>query len=171
MMKSLFFLALFVLSAMPSAGFAQNSAAPTTPSTSATPALTAAQAQQALDVLQDPQKREQLIAVLEAIAKAAPISTTPAPAAPVAKPATVTLKPNSLGAQLLVALSGWGERLASEAAATLQTMNNLPALWRWFIELQTDPEASSSLFIAAAWLAGVVGCALLLEFLTSWMLR
>ena len=62
-------------------------------------------------------------------------------------------------------------RLAGEAAATLQTMNNLPALWRWFIELETDPQASLSLVIAAGWLALVFGCALLLEFFGSWALR
>ncbi|HZK90061.1 MAG TPA: mechanosensitive ion channel domain-containing protein, partial [Stellaceae bacterium] len=83
----------------------------------------------------------------------------------------VTLKPDSLGAQLLVALSGWGARLAGEAAATLQTMNSLPALWRWFVDLETDPQASASLFIAVAWLAGIFGCAFLVELLGSWMLR
>ena len=142
-------------------------------------ALTAAQAQQALDVLQDPQKREQLIATLQAIAKAAP-APAPAPATgpggrraatPPKAAATVTLKPNSLGAQLLVALSKWSVRLAGEAAATLQTMNNLPALWRWFVELETDPQASLTVAVAAGWLALVFGCALLLEFFSGRALR
>ncbi|HZK90037.1 MAG TPA: hypothetical protein VFC56_07830, partial [Stellaceae bacterium] len=67
-MKSLLFLAFLMLAAIrPADGFAQNAPAPTP----VPPALTAAQAQQALDVLQDPQKREQLIGVLQAIAKAA----------------------------------------------------------------------------------------------------
>jgi small-conductance mechanosensitive channel len=184
MKKTLCFLALSALAAMlPMAARAQHPAAPAAAAPAATaagataPGLTAAQAQQALDVLQDPKKREQLISVLQAIAKAAPAPAPaePAPAdtaaAPAAAAPTVTLKPNSLGAQLLVALSGWGTRLAGEAAATLQTMNNLPALWRWFIELETDPQASLSLVIVAGWLAGVFGCALLLEFLASWVLR
>ncbi len=175
MMKSLFFLALLALClARPTAGWAQSAAMPVTPN------VTPAEAQQALGVLQDPQKREQLITTLKAIAKAAPAAgATPAPAAPAASetaPAAktapeVTLKPNSLGAQLLVALSAWGVRLAGEAAATLQTMNNLPALWGWLTTLETDPQASHALLVAAAWLALVVGCALLLELLTAWALR
>ena len=52
-----------------------------------------------------------------------------------------------------------------------QTMNNLPELWRWFIELETDPQASLTLVIAAGWLALVSGCALLLEFFSAWALR
>lgn len=146
--------------------------------------LTAAQAQQALDVLQDPKKRDQLIATLRAIVKAAPASAPvsesappapaegEAPAAPASAAApTVTLKPNSLGAQLLVALSAWSVRLAGEAASTLQTMNNLPALWRWFVELETDPQASLTLAVAFGWLALVFGCALLLELFSARLLR
>jgi small-conductance mechanosensitive channel len=166
MMKPLFFLALLGLVAMrPADGLAQDVAAQAAPAASA---LSATQARQALEVLQDPQKREQLISVLQAIAAAAPASPVP-PAAP-AKSA-VTLKPNSLGAQLLVALSGWGARLAGETAATLQTMNSLPALWRWFITLETDPQASATLLIAAAWLAGIFVCALLVELAGAWALR
>jgi len=191
MTKSLFFLALVLLIALPAPGRAQvpalsiaegaaSPAAPATepaPATPPAPALTPLQAQQALDVLQDAQKRDQTIATLKAIIAAAPVAApTPAPApaaaAPAAKPASqVTLKPNSLGAQLLIALSAWSVRLASDAAATLQTMNNLPALWRWFLTLETDPQASLSMAIATGWLALVFGCALLLEFLTSWALR
>jgi small-conductance mechanosensitive channel len=171
MMKSLFFLALLVLCAVrPTEGSAQSAATP------ASPNVTPAEAQQALDVLQDPQKREQLITTLKAIAKAAPASGTAAPATPATAPAgktapEVTLKPNSLGAQLLVVLSHWGARLAEEAAATLQTMNNLPALWRWLTTLENDPQASRALLVTAAWLALVVGCALLLELVTFWALR
>jgi small-conductance mechanosensitive channel len=167
MMKPLFFLALFALIAIdPAGGYAQ--AEP------AAPALSAAEAQQALDVLQDPQKRDQLISVLRAIAKAAPpppAAAAPANAAATKPTAAVTLKPHSLGAQLLVALSHWSAQLAGETAATLQTMNNLPALWRWVVELETDPQASLSLAIAVGWVALVVGCALVLEFLASWVLR
>jgi len=183
MTKPLFFLALVPLIALPAAGraqlpalsIAQGAAAPAAPAsaTPPAPALTPMQAQQALDVLQDPQKRDQTIATLKAIIAAAPVAApVPAPVAPAAKPASeVALKPNSLGAQLLVALSHWSVRLAGEAAATLQTMNNLPALWRWFLTLETDPQASLAMAIAAGWLALVFGCALLLELLTSWALR
>jgi moderate conductance mechanosensitive channel len=188
MTKPLCFLALVLLIALPTASraqapaFMQGATSPAAPATAPAPAappvpaLTAAQAQQALDVLQDPQKRDQMIATLKAIIAAAPVAAPPpAPAAaPAAKPAPaseVTLKPNSLGAQLLIALSHWSVRLAGEATATLQTMNNLPALWRWFLTLETDPQASLAMAIAVGWLALVFGCALLLEFLTSWALR
>src|SRR5580704_1679625 len=180
MMKSLFLLALFVLIAIrPADGYAQTAEIPAAQAAPTAPALTAEQARQALDVLQDPHKREQLITVLQAIAKAAPAAPAapgPAPAAaPTPAPAKptpeVTLKPNSLGAQLLVALSGWSVRLAGEAGATLQTMNNLPELWNWFIDLETNPQASLTLVIALGWLALVFGCALLLELISSWVLR
>jgi moderate conductance mechanosensitive channel len=170
MMRTLLFLALLALAAIrPVEGSAQQPA-----TQAAAPALTAAQAQQALDVLQDPQKREQLIETLRAIAKAEPAASPPAAAAPAAAgaaPAAVSLKPHSLGAQLLVTASRWSAQLAGEAAATLETMNKLPELWRWFSDLETDPAASASLFIAAAWVAGVTGCALLLEFFAAWVLR
>ncbi len=161
---------------------------PATQAQGSTPALTAVQAQQALDVLQDPQKRAALIATLHAIAETAPAAPapaatpaapddsggTPAPAAAPAgakTPAAVTLKPNSLGAQLLVAASRWSVRLAGDAGAILQTMNNLPALGRWFINLENDPQASLSLAIAAGWLALIFGVALLLEFFAIFALR
>ena len=181
MMKPLFLLALLVLGAMrPGPALAQDAAAaaPTSP-----PALTAAQAREALAVLQDPQQRDRLIATLRAIAASAPASApapaaaaTAAPAAPApaaaAKPAPqLTLKPNSLGAQLLVALSHWAARLADEATATLQTMNNLPELWLWIAGVQADPQQAATLLRAAGWVAGIVGCALLLEFVAGWALR
>jgi moderate conductance mechanosensitive channel len=180
MTKPLFLLAFLMLAAMrPGLALAQDATASAPPAAPIDRGLTAAQAQQALDILRDPQKREQLISVLQAIAKAEPAAapaaaaSTAAPAAPVAATTTpqVTLKPDSLGAQLLVAVSRWGVRLTGEAAATLQTMNSLPALWRWFINIETDPQASLSLFVAAAWLAAIVGCALFVELWSSWALR
>ena len=171
MMKSLLILVFLALIALkPVNGYAQSGAKPASPP--APQALTAEQARQALDVLQDPQKRAQLISVLQAIAKTAPAAAPPASApAPEKTAPAVTLKPHSLGAQLLVALSGWSGQLAGEAAATIQTMNNLPALWRWFINLRSDPEASLSLLITVGWLALVTGCALLLDFCGGYALR
>ena len=71
MMKTLFLLALLGLLALRPAVAQTETAAPPPP---AAPALSAAEAQRALDVLQDPQKREQLIATLRAIAVTAPSS-------------------------------------------------------------------------------------------------
>jgi small-conductance mechanosensitive channel len=175
MMKSLFCLALFVFVA----GHAADVRAQTAPPASPAPALTAAEARQALDVLQDPQKRAELITTLRAIAQTAPApagTTVPAPAAIPAPAASnsateVTLQPNSLGAQLLVAVSRWSVRLAGDAAATLQTMNNLPALGRWLIDLETNPQAGWSFAVAAGCLALIFGVALLLEFFTAFALR
>ena len=77
---------------------------------------TRAEAQRALEMIEDPQKRAQLVDTLRAIAKAAP-------AAPrTAAPPALALQPNSLGAQLVAQLSGWGDRLAAETAVA--AMNN-----------------------------------------------
>ena len=162
------------------------------PAVQATPApmpLTAAEARQALDVLQDPKKRAELIAVLRALAAAAPAKTpapgpaatppeteapptptTPTPATEGAAP-IVTLKPHSLGAQLLVALSRWSNGIADQAGAAVRAMTNLPALWQWLVELTTDPLSASSLLISIVWLVVVIGCALGGEFLAGWALR
>jgi len=176
MMRLLFCLAFFVLIAGHTANVRAQTAPPANP-----PAVTAAQAQQAIDVLQDPQKRAALIATLQTIAAGSPAApasaatlapaATPAPAAPAKAPTEVTLQPDSLGAQLLVAASRWSVRLAGGAAATLQTMNNLPALGRWFISLEHDPQAGLSVAIAAGWLALIFGVALLLEFFAAFALR
>src|ERR1700733_3641321 len=114
MMKSLLVFAFVVLTALkPVNGYAQVGTAPAP--VPAPQTLSAEQAQQALDVLQDPQKRAQLISVLQAIAKTPP-AAAPAPAAPPAAKteSPVALQPHSLGAQLLVTLSGWSGQLAGE---------------------------------------------------------
>ena len=172
MMKSLLLSVLLLLAAfLPLDAAAQTPAPAAPPAAQAVPAITPAQAQQAIEILQDPQKREQLIAVLKAIAAASP-SVTPAPAAPAAeKPAPITLKPDSLGAQLLVTLSRWSARLAGEAAGTVQAMTNLPMLWRWLEGQAIDPAATRSVLFAAGWLALVVAAALAVEFAAGWALR
>jgi small-conductance mechanosensitive channel len=170
MMKPYLFLVLWALAAVLPVGAAAQTPTQTPPAAmAAQPTLTAAQAQQALELLQDPQRREQLIAVLKAIAVAAP-AVAPTPAAAPTAPA-ITLKPHSLGAQLLVALSGWSTRVAKEIAATARAMTNLPELWRWLVTLTTDPMAATSFLIAIAWLVLVVATALALEFLSGWALR
>jgi moderate conductance mechanosensitive channel len=177
MMKSLFCIALFVLVTSHAAAVRAQTAPPATSVPTGAPVLTAAEAQRALDVLQDPQKRSALISTLRAIAQTAPgAATAPAPASPsthtALQPASeLTLKPGSLGAQLLIACSRWSMRLAGEAAATLQTMDNLPALWRWFTELANDPQTALSLAVAVGWLSLIFAVALLLEFFTAFALR
>jgi small-conductance mechanosensitive channel len=164
-------LAALVLGLLPDAASAQNPPGQTQAAPSA-PALTAAEARQAIEVLQDPQKREQLIAVLKAITAAAPaVAPAPAPApAPAAMPA-VTLRPHSLGAELLVVLSRWSSQLAAETAAAVRATTNLPELRDWLSTLTTDPAAASTFLISMAWVVLVVACALALELIASWILR
>ncbi len=177
MVKLLLLLAFLALAPiLPRPAAAQ---APAAAAAAAPVPLTAAQARQALEVLQDPKQRDQLIAVLRALAAAAP-ATAPAPA-PEAAPAeptaaapaapAVTLKPDSLGAQLLVALSGWSNRIAGNAGTTARAMTDLPTLWQWLAELASDPAAMTALLTALAWLALILGCALALEFISAWALR
>ena len=184
MLKPFLLLALVALTpVVPRPAAAQTPAAAPHAATAAP--LTAAQARQALDVLQDEKKRTELIAVLRALAATAPVvapapepapAETPAPAPQAASEAApaapaITLKPHSLGAQLLVALSGWSSQVAHDAGAAARTTTNLPALWQWLTELATDRSASTSFLTALAWLALIVGCALGLEFLSAWLLR
>src|SRR5580700_7637514 len=85
--------------------------APVVPAPAAS--ITPAQAQQALDVLKDDAKRAQFIAVLEAIAKAAPA----------AEPKLdIPLAPNSLGAQVLMDASNHLSTLSDELVATARTV-------------------------------------------------
>jgi small-conductance mechanosensitive channel len=174
MKQTLFFLAFVALAALrPEAASAQT---PATQAASPAPAaLTPAEAQAALTVLQDPQKRDQLIAVLKTIATATP-AATPAPTAPStattpAAPPAVTLKPNGLGAQLLVALSRWSGRLAGDATATIQAMTNLPTLWRWLTDTATDPVAVRNVSVAIGEAVAIVAVALILELLCVGLLR
>ena len=118
---------------------------------------TQAEAQRALEVLEDPQKRAQLIETLRAIVKAKPPPDSAA--------APTALEPNSLGAQLLAQLSGWGDRLSAETAATADAVSDLPVLW-----LRTERALSSPVlqraFLTALWqFALVFGAAFLLEWL------
>lgn len=125
-------------------------------------ALTPAEAQRAVDLLQDPQKRAQLIETLQAIATAVP--------PPVAKPAAapgpaVTLAPDSLGAQLVSQLSSWPEILAGEAALTVQAVTDFPLLWDWVERIAVNPSERIAVLNALWQLALVVAVTLLLEWL------
>jgi small-conductance mechanosensitive channel len=149
-------------------------------SASSPPELTPAEAQRALSVLQDPAQRARLIETLQAIAKAA--GPAPAPVAqatePVStakpeaeKPGAVTLKPDSLAAQLVTRLAGWPQRVADDVAAALRTMPDLHLLRNWVVRMISDP-AEHRLMLDVAWqLVLVLGAALLLERLAGSALR
>src|SRR3954447_19379313 len=146
--------------------------------------ITPAEAQRALSVLQDPQQRTRLVETLRTIAKAA--SAASADAVPAteatsaepaseksgdAKPAPVTLKPNSLAAQIISRLSGWPQRVAEDAAASLRTVPDLYLLREWIARMVSDP-TYRGLALDVAWqLALVLGAAVLLDRFTSFALH
>jgi small-conductance mechanosensitive channel len=131
--------------------------------------ITPAQAQQALDVLNNPQKRAEMTATLEAIIKAHPAASTPAKASdakPGATPApsssgTATpahgtaagtsstagtpaplglpLAPDSLGAAVLVSAAGFLNNASSQVGDALRAAQGLPLLWSWVVTMATDP--------------------------------
>jgi small-conductance mechanosensitive channel len=124
--------------------------------------LSPAEAQRVTDILQDPQKRVELIATLQAIAKASPQNSPAAPAA------TVSLMPDSLGEQLLAQLATWPATLAEGAAQSARAITDFPALWHWGRRLTSNPEARAAV-IAALWQSAlIVGLMLLLEWL-AWL--
>lgn len=126
-------------------------------------------AQRALDVLQDPQKRADVIATLQAIAHALPQAQpqpAPTPPPPAAKPPP-TLAPNSLGADVLMGASHFLNRASREALATLGAVRSVPLLWRWLRMMVTDPWARAIL-LDTAWRLALV---LVLSLATEWAIR
>jgi len=159
-------------------------------------ALTPAQARAALDVLNDPHKRAEVTATLEAIAKAQPAPATPAPAAPVpaapvpaahaaatppasapaggtphaaAKP--LALAPNSLGAQVLVQGGNFLGRMSADAENALHAMQSMPLLWGWLVVMATNPFARGILVNLAWRLAVVMAVALTVQYLLRRLMR
>ncbi len=134
------------------------------PAQPAPPQITPAQAQQALSVLQDPQKRAQITAILETIARAEPQSpptATPAPVpAPTASQPALTVAPNSLGAEVLVGASHFLNHASTEVINTLSAIRSIPLLWNWLRMMATDPWARGVLLdigwrLALALVAGL----------------
>ena len=125
------------------------------------PAVTAAQAQQALDILQDDNKRAQLLQTLQTIAKA-----TPASAAGPNAPSSLGSSRDNLGVQLLAQVSDWFGDVSSQLAMAARTVSDFPTIARWFVQLTTDPNTRRTLLDAAWKLALVIACAFAAEWLT-----
>ncbi len=157
MTKTLLFLLLFTAVLFGAA--AASAQQPSPPNPADPKALSPAEAQRALEVLQDPQKRTQLIETLQAIARAQP----PGPEKPAAQPAPVVVAPNGLGAQLLAQLSSGAERLTADAAAAVQAVTDSPLLWRWVRQVAADPEQRAAAIDGIWQLLLVMIGALLLE--------
>lgn len=165
------------------------STAPAAGATAAPPmaALTPDQARQALDVLNDPHKRAEFAALLEALARGTPPAegktaataatpTTAGTANPAGGAATakagagkppLPLAPNSLGAEVLVGASSFLDRQSQRALAMLRTVHSVPLLWGWVVVMATDPWAQTML-IASAWRLAL---ALALGMAVEWLLR
>jgi small-conductance mechanosensitive channel len=106
-----------------------------------------ADAQRTLDVLQDPAKRDQLIATLRTIAQA-----QPQPSAPVA--------PGSLGAEILTGASGFLHRVSTGTAAAFGAARQLPLARAWL----ADPSTRAALLEIIWRLALVVAVGLVVEW-------
>src|SRR5258708_11865235 len=114
------------------------------------------QAQQTLDILQDDHKRAQLIQTLQAIAK----PSQPAASTSAGPP---TVPADNLGVQLLVQVSDWFGDVTSQLAAAARNLSDFPMIWRWLVQLATDPFARQTLFDTAWRLALVIGFAFLAQ--------
>jgi moderate conductance mechanosensitive channel len=130
--------------------------------------LTPAQARAALDVLNDPKKRADVTATLEAIAKAQPLPATAAarPPADQAAPAKlpIPLAPHSLGAEVLVGAAAFLNHLSTDATNALHAMQSVPLLWGWIVLMATAPWARDLLLDVAWRVAVAVLCGLAVEY-------
>ncbi len=153
---------LLIVALTPSPGLSQEQpATPPHPANSLSPE----QARQAVDVLQDENKRTQLIKTLQAIAKASQQQLATKPAGTAAQSA------NSLGVQLLVQVSDWLGELSNELAVAGRTVADFPLVGRWLVQLATSRAARDTLFDAAWRLALVIGCALAVEWIARRAVR
>jgi small-conductance mechanosensitive channel len=162
------------------------------------PALSPAQARDILETLNDPKKRAALAATLEAISKALPeppppppaqtppagaaaaagTATAPAGAEPAADAApagapelALPLKPDSLGARLLVTASDVLAQTSLKAEEAISAMSSLPALWHWVQVISTDPWSRGLLRDTSWRLLVVFAAGLLAEYAARLALR
>ncbi|MGC2083891.1 MAG: mechanosensitive ion channel domain-containing protein [Bradyrhizobium sp.] len=160
---------LLVASLLIPPAFAQNGASPASTAVPANNALTPEQARRALDTLQDDAKRTQMIDTLRAIANATPPAqaaqpNSPEQPAPEHKPA-IPLTADSLGAQLLLTVSGQVSDISKQVADVARTLTHFKAFYWWFVRTANDPAAYGQLLDTAWKLALVLACALAVEWL------
>jgi small-conductance mechanosensitive channel len=137
-----------------------------------------AQAQQALDLLRDDKRRSELIATLDAIVKlgaapeasAAVVAAEPPPAAAAVVNA-LPLEPDSLVGQAVTQVSTAISNAGSQFVTSLQSVNDLPLLWRWARSQASDPDARARIIDAAWKLAVVMAAALAAEWAGRAVLR
>ena len=114
-------------------------------------------ARRSLEVLQDPQKRDQLITTLKTIAQVPQPAATPTPAA-------VPIAPDSLGAEALMGASGLLNHVSGDVIAALGAIRSVPQLWVWLQVMATDPWARGVLLDTAWRLALVLAIGLAAEW-------
>jgi len=157
----------------------------------ASPAISPAQAEQVLGLLRDDKRRAEFVTTLETIAKAAPAASLPATALPAtaesvavlpAEPAAVKpaepaaakiipLEPDSLAAQIVDRTSASLSDAGSQLAAAVESMNDLPLLWRWVATQAADPVARARVLDTAGKLALSIAAGLLVQSGTARVLR
>jgi moderate conductance mechanosensitive channel len=116
-------------------------------------------ARRTLEVLQDPQKRDQLVTTLQTIAGAQQT------AAPAAVPAAVA--PDSVGAEVVMGASQVLNRFSGQAIAAVGAIRSAPLLWVWLEQMATDPGARSIL-LDTAWRLALV---LVIGLAAQWTVR
>ena len=141
---------------------------PSLPGAAAGPAqaapVTPGQAAELLDVLNDPHKRAQFAATLQAMARALP-ATAPASAGP------VPLRPDSLGAALLTQGSRWFTALSKQMVLLGRAIGDFPLLGAWVRDVLHDPEARGRVLDASWTLAVVMAGSIALEVAARLALR
>ena len=164
---------------------AAQTAAPAPPARAAPSAgaVSPAEAQGALAVLRDDKRRAELIATLDAIAKAQPAAAPATAAAPVASsggaapvaPATVAsalpLEPDSLGAQFIAQAGAALSDAGTQLVAAVHSVNDLPLLVRWVSAQANDAEARARLGDTFGKLLIVLVAALAAEAVVRLVLR
>jgi small-conductance mechanosensitive channel len=176
---ALLFLVLALLAGAARPGIAAD--APAADQAAPPAGLTSAEARQLLGVLQNPQKRQQLITTLESLEKVMPIVAPAPPAAPAApvdakpaaKPApakpTVALKPNSLGADVITGAGTLVAQVDGSLSATVISITDYQEFEEWARELSRDPTILTTVLGAIWRLVAVLAVAFAFEFV-AWRL-
>ena len=158
-------LAALMVAAPARAQMAPAAPSPIAPATAS--ALTPAEASRALEVLADPVKRAQLMDTLRTVAKAAPLVPT--------KPTSLSLRPNGLGAQIVVLAADWARDASGELLGAARAASDLPtrldAFGRDAADFLANPTARDDLFGASLRIAFVLACAFAAEALMLVALR
>ncbi len=134
------------------------------------PGVNPADAQRVIDMLNDPKKRADFTATLEAIARSVPPVPTPG-ATPVAAELALPLVPDSLGAQLLVSGSDLLGEVSNRMRASLDDLRSIPPIAGWLVMMATDPLGRKLLADTGWRLAVTFAAGLAAEWTAWWLLR